>query len=110
MVIKLLSKRNYSALTNEMTMSTYSTSITVAATGTSHKEASIGILNFIPMACVVTVTSAAANAVNLVDVGTDADTDGFIDGITVAINSTGFKGFFLLMCFRYVWWCYYRCY
>ena len=83
------------ALTNEMTMSTYSTSITVAATVTSHKEASIGIpSNFIPMACAVTVTSAAANAVNLVDVGTDADTDGFIDGISAAINSTGFKGFF----------------
>ena len=75
-------------LTSEMTLSTYSTSITIAATGTSHKEASIGIpSNFIPMGVAVTVTSAAANAVNLVDIGTDA-------GITVAINSTGFKGFF----------------
>ena len=26
--------------------------------------------------------------------GTDADTDGFVDGISVAINATGFKGFF----------------
>tara|TARA_B100002019_G_scaffold68997_1_gene59406 strand:+ start:122 stop:604 length:483 start_codon:yes stop_codon:yes gene_type:complete len=83
------------SLTNEMTMSTYSTSITVAATGTSHKESSIGIpSNFIPMGVAITVTSAAANNVNLVDIGTDADTDGFVDGITVAINSTGFKGFF----------------
>ena len=42
----------------------------------------------------VAVTTAAANAVNLVDIGTDADTDGYVDGITVAVNSTGFKGFF----------------
>ena len=83
------------ALTNEMTLSTYSTSITIAASGTDHKESSIGIpSNFIPMGVAITVTSAAANNVNLVDIGTDADTDGFVDGISVAINSTGFKGFF----------------
>ena len=46
------------------------------------------------MGVAITVTSAAANNVNLVDIGTDADTDGFVDGISVAINSTGFKGFF----------------
>ena len=83
------------ALTNEMTLSTYTATITVAASGTEHKESSIGIpSNFIPMGVAVTVTSAAANAVNLVDIGTDADTDGFVDGISIAINSTGFKGFF----------------
>ena len=83
------------ALTNEMTLSTYTATITIAATGTSHKEASIGIpSNFIPMGVAVTVTSAAANNVNLQDIGTDDDPDGFVDGITVAINSTGFKGFF----------------
>ena len=83
------------ALTNEMTLSTYTATITVAASGTDHKESSIGIpANFIPMGCAITVTSAAANNVNLVDIGTDADTDGFVDGISVAINSTGFKGFF----------------
>ena len=83
------------ALTNEMTLSTYTATITVAASGTDHKESSIGIpANFIPMGCAITVTSASANNVNLVDIGTDADTDGFIDGISVAINSTGFKGFF----------------
>ena len=83
------------APTNTMTLSTYSTSITIAASGTEHKEASIGIpSNFIPMGVAITVTSAAANAVNLVDIGTDADTDGFVDGITAAVNSTGFKGFF----------------
>lgn len=83
------------ALVSDMTLSTYSTSITVASSGTSHKESSIGIpSNFIPMGVAITVTSAAANNVNLVDIGTDADTDGFVDGISIAINSTGFKGFF----------------
>ena len=83
------------ALTNEMTLSTYTATITVAASGTSHKEASIGIpANFIPMGVTIAVTGAATNAVNLVDIGTDADPDGFVDGITAAVNSTGFKGFF----------------
>ena len=83
------------ALTNEMTLSTYTATIEPAATGTDHKESSIGIpSNFIPMGVAITVTSAAANNVNLVDIGTDADPDGFVDGISVAINSTGFKGFF----------------
>ena len=83
------------ALTNEMTLSTYSTSITVAASGTAHKESSIGIpANFIPMGVAITVTSAAANAVNINDIGTDTDTDGYVDGIAVAINSSGFKSFF----------------
>ena len=81
--------------TNTITLSTYSTSITIAASGTAHKESSIGIpANFIPMGVAITVTSAAANNVNLVDIGTDTDTDGYVDGISVAINSTGFKGFF----------------
>ena len=46
---------------------------------------------------VAIAVTGAANNVNLVDIGTDADTDGFVDGIAVAINSTGFKGFFLVM-------------
>ena len=83
------------AITSDMKLSVYSTSIAIAATGTDHKETSIGIpSNFIPMGVMVAVTTAAANAVNLVDIGTDADTDGYVDGITVAVNSTGFKGFF----------------
>ena len=83
-------------ITSDMKLSTYSTSITIAATGTAHKEASIGIpSNFIPMGVAVTVTSASANNVNLVDIGTDADPDGFVDGLpTMPINATGFKGFF----------------
>ena len=83
------------ALTNEMTLSTYSTSITIAASGTSFKEAAIGMpAHFIPMGVAVTVTTAAANSVTLDDIGTDADTGGFVDGISAALNSTGFKGFF----------------
>ena len=46
------------------------------------------------MGVMVAVTGAASNAVNLQDIGTDADTDGFVDGISAAVNSVGFKGFF----------------
>jgi hypothetical protein len=78
-----------------MTLKTYETTITVANGATTGKEASIGIpSNFIPMAVTVVVTSAAGNSVTLNDIGTDADTDGFVDGISPAINSVGFKGFF----------------
>jgi len=83
------------AITGTMTLSNYETTITVANGDTTGKEAAIGIpSNFIPMGVTIAVTTAAANAVNLQDIGTDADTDGFVDGISVAVNSTGFKGFF----------------
>ena len=83
------------ALTNEMTFSEYTATITVADGDTTGKESSIGIpSNFIPMGVTIAVTTASTNAVNLQDIGTDADTDGFVDGISVAVNSTGFKGFF----------------
>ena len=83
-------------LTNEMTLSTYTATIDIAATGTGHKESSIGIpSNFIPMGVAVTVVTAAANNVNLVDIGTDTNPDGFVDGLpTTALNAAGFKGFF----------------
>ena len=82
-------------LTSEMTLSVYTATVTVANGATTGKEASIGIpSNFIPMGVMIAVTTAAANAVNLVDIGTDADPDGFVDGISAAVNSTGFKGFF----------------
>ena len=82
-------------LTSEMTLSVYTATVTVANGATTGKESSIGIpSNFIPMAVTVAITTAAANAVNLVDIGTDADPDGFVDGISAAVNSTGFKGFF----------------
>lgn len=82
-------------LTSEMTLSVYTATVTVANGATSGKESAIGIpSNFIPMAVMVAVTGAASNSVNLVDIGTDADPDGFVDGITAAVDSTGFKGFF----------------
>ena len=83
------------AVTSTMTLKTYETTITVPNGATTGKETSIGIpSNFIPMAVTVVVTSAAGNSVTLNDIGTDADTDGFVDGISPAINSVGFKGFF----------------
>ena len=82
-------------LTSEMTLSVYTATVTVLNGATTGKEAAIGIpSNFIPMGVMIAVTTAAANAVNLVDIGTDADPDGFVDGISAAVNSTGFKGFF----------------
>ncbi len=86
---------NSGALTNQMTLETYTATITVADGATTGKESAIGIPdNFIPMAVMVAVTTASSNAVNLQDIGTDSDTDGFVDGISVAVNSVGFKGFF----------------
>ena len=83
------------ALTNEMTFSQYTATVTVANGDTTGKESSIGIpSNFIPMGVMIAVTTASTNAVNLQDIRTDEDTDGFVDGISPAINSTGFKGFF----------------
>jgi enolase len=83
------------AVTSDMGLSTYVATVTVADGATTGKESAIGIpSNFIPMGVTIAVTGAASNAVNLVDIGTDADTDGYVDGITAAVNSTGFKGFF----------------
>ena len=83
------------APTNTMTLSVYTATVTVANGATTGKESSIGIpSNFIPMGVMITVTGAAGNSVNLNDIGTEADTDGFVDGISAAVNSTGFKGFF----------------
>ncbi len=88
-------KNSSGAVTSTMAMETYVATITVANGDTTGKESAIGMpSNFIPMGVTVAVTTAAANAVNLVDIGTDADTDGFVDGISAAVNSTGFKGFF----------------
>ena len=82
-------------LTSEMTLSQYTATITVANGATTGKESAIGIpSNFIPMGVMVAVTGAAGNSVTLNDIGTDADTDGFVDGISAAVNSVGFKGFF----------------
>ena len=78
-----------------MTFSQYTATVTIASGATAGKESSIGIpSNFIPMGVTVAVTTAATNSVTLNDIGTDADPDGFVDGISPNVASTGFKGFF----------------
>ena len=82
------------AVKSTMSLKEFTATITVAAGATTGKESSIQIpTNFIPLGIGVVVTSAAANNVNLVDVGTDADTDGYVDGASLAVNTTGWKGF-----------------
>lgn len=82
------------SITNTTSIKEFTATITVANGQTTGKESSIQIPNnFIPLAIGVVVTVASSNAVNLVDVGTDADTDGYVDGASLALNSTGWKGF-----------------
>ena len=84
-----------SIATDSFTVQTYQATVTIASGATSGNEASIGMPdNFLPIAVMVTVDTAAANAVNLQDIGVQADTDDYVDGISVAVNSTGFKGIF----------------
>ena len=45
------------------------------------------------MGVLVAVTTASANSVNLNDIGTDADTDGFVDGILPLSTLQASKGF-----------------
>jgi len=81
-------------ITSTMSIKEFTATITVANGATTGKETSIQIpTNFIPLGIGVIVTTAAANNVNLVDIGTDADTDGYVDGASIALNSTGWKGF-----------------
>ena len=75
------------------------TTITVANGDTTGKEAAIGILKLHPYGRVSRCYTAAANSVTLNDIGTERDTDGFVDGISAAVNSTGFKGFSPVMAF-----------
>lgn len=92
----IIKDANTGSLTSEMTLSVYTATVTVASGATTGKEASIGIpSNFIPMGVMVAVTGAASNSVNLIDIGLEGDSDGFVDGIAAAADSTGFKGFFL---------------
>ncbi len=80
--------------TNIPSLTVYEATVTVANGATAGKEAAIAMpAYFTPAWCGVHVTTAATNAVTLTDIGDDADTDSFVDGATsVAINSTGFKG------------------
>lgn len=81
---------------NTARLETYQATVTVANGQTTGKESAIAMpAHFIPIAVLVHVTVAATNAVTLVDVGDDADTDSYVDGFTsVSINTTGFKGIF----------------
>ena len=82
------------AVTSTMSLKEFTATITVANGATTGKETSIQIpTNFISMAIGIVVTVASANNVNLVDIGTDANTDGYVDGISIATNTTGWKGF-----------------
>jgi hypothetical protein len=82
------------AVTSKMSLKEFTATITVANGATTGKETSVQIpTNFIPMAIGIVVTVASANNVNLVDIGTDANTDGYVDGISIATNTTGWKGF-----------------
>jgi|TARA_E500000318_G_scaffold20000_1_gene20659 hypothetical protein len=92
---EIIKKNNVTgAVKSTMSLKEFTATVTVAAGATTGKETSIQIpTNFIPLGIGVVVTSAAANAVNLVDVGTDADTDGYVDGASLAVNTVGWKGF-----------------
>jgi len=82
------------AVTSDFTLQTFSVTIVLPATGTTGiKSAELIPINFIPMGVAVTVVIATANNVNLNDIGTDADPDGFVDGIASTLNTKGFKGF-----------------
>ena len=58
----------------------YRATITVADGATTGKESAIAMPdNFVPIAVALTVVTASTNAVNFQDVGSDADTDGYVD-------------------------------
>mgnify|MGYP003137691664 CR=1 FL=1 len=74
-------------------LATYEATITVDNGATTGKESAIAMpSHFVPIAVGVTVVTASTNSVNFQDVGSDADTDGYVDGASIAVNSTGFKG------------------
>ena len=74
-------------------LATYQATITVADGATTGKESAIAMpSHFVPIAVGLTVVTASTNAVNFVDVGDDGDTDGYVDGASIAVNALGFKG------------------
>lgn len=79
---------------NPMYWSTYVATVTVANGATTGKEAAIGMpANFLPVCMAIYVTVASTNACALVDVGDDAATDSYCDGIVATVGTTtGFKG------------------
>jgi len=96
--VDIVKNSSTGAVITNMALEQYTATVTVASGSTTGKESAIAMpTNFIPLACTVVVTEASTNAVNLDDVGSDADTDGYLDGIgsSAAVNSTGFKGYFV---------------
>jgi len=85
-------------VSDNMKLDVYTAFVTVANGATTGKESAIGMpANFVPMAIAVTALNASTNTTNLVDVGDDGDTDGYVDGAALACGqSAGFKG--LLRC------------
>ena len=81
-------------LTNTITPTMYAATVTVVNGATTGKESAIGMpANFLPVCMAIHCTVAATNACSLTDVGDDADTDSYCDGIvTNDLTSTGFKG------------------
>jgi len=79
---------------NPLYWSTYVATVTVANGATTGKEAAIGMpVHFKPIAMSIHCTVASTNACSLLDVGDDADTDSYCDGIvTNDLTTTGFKG------------------
>jgi len=71
-------------------------SVTVANGATTGTSTATMPTNFICLSAVVVVTTASTNGVYLTDVGTAADPDAYLDGMStsIAINSAGFKGHF----------------
>ena len=83
------------ALTTDMGLKVHEYSMTVedsAATGTVSDTLPA---NFIVLSVLVAVTSAAANAVTLTNLGPVGATDTWLNGNGSAMNSTGFKGVFV---------------
>ena len=75
--------------TDSFTLQTYQATITIGAAATTANEASIGLpADVLPVAAMVTVDTAAANDVNLQDIGVQGDSDDFVEGISVDVNST----------------------
>lgn len=80
--------------TNTLKLASYQATVTVLNGATTGKEAAIAMpANFLPICMSIHCTVAATNACSLTDVGDDADTDSYCDGIvTNDLTSTGFKG------------------
>ena len=69
-----IAKDSLGNVITNMKLEQYTATVTVDNGATTGKESAIGMpTNFIPLACAVVVTVAATNAVNLDDVGSDAD-------------------------------------